>query len=77
MLKVYSADENFERLARAKQLGEEKGGYTVVEISLAWLLPKPFPLVPVFGLEPKRNWYPVPKRPRFHCQKGKWLNLEA
>ena len=49
MLKVYGADENFERLARAKQLGEEKGGYTAVEISLAWLLPKPFPLLPVFG----------------------------
>lgn len=55
MLKVYSADENFERLARAKQLGEEKGGYTVVEISLAWLLPKPFPLVPVFGARTQKE----------------------
>ena len=30
MLKVYGADENFEPLARAKQLGKEKGGYTAV-----------------------------------------------
>jgi aryl-alcohol dehydrogenase-like predicted oxidoreductase len=49
MIKVYATDENFERLARAKELGEKKGGYTTVEVALAWLLHKPFPIVPIIG----------------------------
>jgi aryl-alcohol dehydrogenase-like predicted oxidoreductase len=49
MAKVYATDENFERLARAKELGEKKGGYTAVEVALAWLLHKPFPIVPIVG----------------------------
>ena len=49
MLKVYGSDENFDRLERARQLGAEKGGFSAVEVALAWLLHKPFPLVPVVG----------------------------
>lgn len=49
MLKVYGTDDNFERLQRARDLGEQKGGYTAVEVALAWLLSKPFPIVPVVG----------------------------
>ena len=49
MIKVYSTNENLERLARAKELGEKKGGYTAVEVALAWLLHKPFPIVPIIG----------------------------
>jgi aryl-alcohol dehydrogenase-like predicted oxidoreductase len=49
MLTVYGTDENFERLRRARELGEQKGGYTAVEVALAWLLHKPFPLVPIVG----------------------------
>ncbi len=49
MLTLYGTDENLERLARAQTLGAEKGGYTAVEVALAWLLHKPFPLVPVVG----------------------------
>ena len=66
ILKVYGMDENFERFTHAKPLSEEKGGYTAVEIALAWLLYKPFPLIPVLGLEPKKSWYLVSQRPRFH-----------
>lgn len=49
MLKVYGTDENFARLERAKILGERKGGFSAIEIALAWLLHKPFPVIPVVG----------------------------
>lgn len=78
MLKVYGTDENFERLSRAKELGEQKGGYTAVEVALAYLLHKPFPLVPVVG--------PRTREELASCVKGtslslteseiRWLNLE-
>ena len=49
MLKLNGTDENFARLERARKLGEQKGGYSAVEVALAWLLHKPFPLVPIVG----------------------------
>ena len=49
MLKVYATDENFERLERARALGEKKGDYSAMEVGLAWLLNKPFPVAPVVG----------------------------
>jgi len=49
MLKVYGTDENYERLERAGALGAEKGGYSAMEVGLAWLLHKPFPMAPVIG----------------------------
>ena len=49
MLKVYATDENYERLERARALGERKGEYTAMEVGLAWLLNKPFPIAPVVG----------------------------
>ena len=49
MLKVYGTDDNFARLERAKTLGERKGGYSAIEVALAWLTHKPFPVIPVVG----------------------------
>ena len=49
MLKVYGTDDNFARMKRAETLGKQKGGYTAIEITLAWLLHKPFPVIPVVG----------------------------
>jgi len=49
MIEVYRTDENLERLARAEELGKKKGGYTAVEVALAWLLHKPFSIVPIVG----------------------------
>lgn len=49
MQRVYVTDENAERRRRAAELGERKGGYTATEIALAFLLHKPYPLVPVVG----------------------------
>lgn len=49
MIEVYGTDDNFERLRRSRQLGERKGGYSPVQVALAWLLHKPFPLVAIVG----------------------------
>lgn len=78
MLKLYCTDENLERLARAEALGDRKGGYAAVEVALAWLLHKPFPLVPVVG--------PRTAGELSSCLRGaslvlsekeiRWLNLE-
>lgn len=48
MLDVYCTDENFQRLARAEELGTRRG-YTAVEAALAWLLHKPYPMIPIVG----------------------------
>lgn len=49
MVRVYYTDENFERLERANRLGEIKGGYSAVQIALAWLLHQPLDVVPIVG----------------------------
>ncbi len=49
MLEVYGTDENYEKLRRARELGEDKGGYSATQVALAWLLHKPFAVVPVVG----------------------------
>jgi 1-deoxyxylulose-5-phosphate synthase len=49
MLEVYCTDENFQRLARAKEIASQKGGYSATEVALAWVLGRQFPIVPVVG----------------------------
>jgi aryl-alcohol dehydrogenase-like predicted oxidoreductase len=49
MLEVYCTDENHERLRRAQELGESKGGYSAVQMALAWVLHRPFPVVAIVG----------------------------
>lgn len=49
MLEVYASPLNLERLRRASELGQQRGGYTATQVALAWLLHKPYPLVPVIG----------------------------
>jgi len=49
MVRVYYTDENFERLKRAEQLGETKGGYSAVQVALAWLLNQSIDVVPIVG----------------------------
>jgi len=48
MVRVYYNAENFERLARAEKLGE-KYGYSAIQVSLAYCLNIPFPVLPVIG----------------------------
>ena len=49
ILEVYGTEENFERLRRAEEMGRRKGGFTAVEVALAWVLGRPFPVVPLVG----------------------------
>ena len=49
MLEVYGNEANLERLRRAQELGRRMGGHSAVQVALAWLLHKPFPLVPIVG----------------------------
>ncbi len=49
MLEIYGTADNFMRLHRARTLGKEKGGYSAVEIALAWVLNRPYPVVAVVG----------------------------
>lgn len=79
MIKVYCTDENFERLDRAKELGEKKGGYTAVEVALAWLLHKPFPIVPIVGPQEEDELASCVKALSLSLTESeiKWLNLSA
>jgi len=48
LVRVYCADENFERLRRATELGQQKDVGPIV-IALAYVLSQPFPTVPLVG----------------------------
>ena len=78
MIEVYCTDENFERLARAKELGERKGGYTAVETALSWLLHKPFPIVPIVGPHNREELTSCVNAIALSLTEYemKWLNLE-
>jgi len=79
MIEVYCTAANFERLRRASELGVQKGAYSAVQVALAWLLHKPFPLLPVVGphngteLESCVNALAIPLN-EAECR---WLNLES
>lgn len=49
MLAVYGSAQNYGRLSRAEKLGVEKGGYTATQVALAWLLHRPYVVIPVIG----------------------------
>jgi 1-deoxyxylulose-5-phosphate synthase len=49
MVKIYGTADNFMRFHRARLLGGKKGGYSAVEIALAWVLNRPYPVVAVVG----------------------------
>jgi len=48
LVRCYYSDDNFERLARAEQLGAERG-VPATAIALAFVLAQPFPTFPLFG----------------------------
>lgn len=78
MVEVFCTDDNFERLRRAASLGEMKGGYSAQEIAYAWLLHKPFTLIPIVGprtsAEVKSCFRAVSIQ--LTQQETEWLNLE-
>ena len=79
MIKVYGTDENFERFKRAKELGEKKGGYTAIEVALAWLLHKPFSIVPIVGPHTREELASCVKAISLSLTEWetKWLDLKA
>jgi len=49
MMDCYGTDANFERLERARSLGKELGGYSAIQVALAWVLHRPIPVIPIIG----------------------------
>lgn len=47
-VRVYYADDNWERLRRARELAAQKGR-TPIQVALAWVLAQPFPTFPLIG----------------------------
>ena len=79
MIEIYCTDDNLERLRRAEELGEKKGGYSAVQISLAWLMHKSFPLVPVVGPHTREELASCVQATSLQLsdRELRWLNLEA
>lgn len=50
LVRVFYSEDNWERLARAKQLAEEKG-VTAIQIALAYVLNQPFPTCALIGAQ--------------------------
>jgi 1-deoxyxylulose-5-phosphate synthase len=50
LVRVFYNEDNWERLARAKQLAEEKG-VTAIQIALAYVLNQPFPTCALIGAQ--------------------------
>lgn len=46
--RVYYSDANWERLRRARELGEQRG-FSAIQVALAWVLHQPFPVFPLIG----------------------------
>lgn len=49
MIEVYATEANYGRLERAEALGRDKGGFSAMQVALAWVASRPFPIVPVVG----------------------------
>jgi aryl-alcohol dehydrogenase-like predicted oxidoreductase len=47
--RAYFTDENWELLNLMKKMGEEKGGYSISQIALAWQLSNPIITSPIIG----------------------------
>lgn len=79
MLEVYGTDENFERLGRARELGQKKGGYTAMQMALAWVLHRPIMVVPIIGPRSVAELESCVHATSIALtdDEMKWLNLEA
>lgn len=78
MVRVYYNDDNFERLARAKQLGT-KYGFSPIQVSLAYCVQLPFPIFPIVGpanLEEMESSLGALNLQLSHDEMA-WLNLET
>lgn len=78
MVEVYGTKDNLERLDRAVTLGKRQGGYSAVQVALAWVRHKPFPVVPVIGPRTLEELASCIEATDLELTDGdcKWLNLE-
>lgn len=78
MQQVYGSPENSERLRRATDLGRRKGAWSASQVALAWLLHRPFPLVPVVGPHTQEELLSCIAATRLELspQDCAWLNLQ-
>jgi aryl-alcohol dehydrogenase-like predicted oxidoreductase len=78
MIRVYCTDENFERLRRAEQLGRELGAYSAMQVALAWVLHRPYAVVPIVGPRTRDELSGCIAALSIEMDesKAKWLNLE-
>ena len=78
MVRVYYNDGNFERLTRAKKLGE-KYGYSAIQVSLAYCLNTSFPVFPIVGPATltEMDSSLVSMRLELSDAEMAWLNLET
>ena len=79
MIRVYCTDDNFERLRRAEKLGQDKGGYSAVQIALAWVLHRPLQVVPIVGPHTKEELDSCAAALQIQLTGSeiKWLDLDA
>jgi aryl-alcohol dehydrogenase-like predicted oxidoreductase len=49
LTRVYDHPDNWARLQRAGELGRRKGGYSAVQVALAWVLHQPLVVYPIVG----------------------------
>ncbi len=79
MIEVYGTKENFERLRRAKEIGKRKGDYSAVQIALAWVIHRPFTVLPVVGPHTEEELASCEAALSIKLTESeiKWLNLET
>jgi 1-deoxyxylulose-5-phosphate synthase len=79
MLEVYCTGENFQRLARAKEMARQRGGFSATEVALAWVLGRQFPIVPVVGPHDEKELKSCIKSLSIELTEAEmqWLNLKT
>ncbi|MCR2806451.1 aldo/keto reductase [Paenibacillus soyae] len=76
LVRVFYSDDNWERLARAKQLAEEKG-VTAIQIALAYVLGQPFPTCALIGAQSQAELLSCDEGSRIRLTREEmdWLDL--
>jgi len=78
LVRAWYADDNFERLARVREMASERGISPIV-IALAWVLTQPFPTFPLIGPRalPETRTSMAALEVTLTPEEVSWLNLEA
>ncbi|KAF9126720.1 aldo/keto reductase [Paenibacillus cellulositrophicus] len=78
LVRVFYSDANWERLERAKQLGEERG-VTAIQIALAYVLNQPFPTCALIGAQSAEELRSCDEGSRIQLSRAEldWLDLTS